>query len=146
MQKWLFVIKEQTRIFYTELMQYLPSSNVNALVSFWHFLFYVTSCITNELIINNKCPKILKMVMKWSGFSVSSRLEGKEEWKMKIFGAIGGVWSSGEKRCKGGKRGAGEWEKKKKNKCFKKSMSNITERLYNNLWLGRTCEAKKLFK
>ncbi len=55
-----FVIKEQTFIFYTELMRYLPSSNVNALVSFWHFLFYVTSCITNELIINNKCKKDFK--------------------------------------------------------------------------------------
>ncbi len=42
--------------------------------------------------------------------------------------------------------GQGSEEKKKKKKCFKKSRLNITECLYNNLWLGWTCKAEKLFK
>lgn len=120
---------------------------MNALVSFWHFLFYVTSCITNELIINNKCPKdflkwswnclVLVSAVDWHG-----RKSGR--WSLKIFQvfeAIGRVWSSGEKRHKKDVKGGQGGGKKRKEKWFKKSMLNITEScLYNHLWMwsGKT--------
>ncbi len=61
------------------------------------------------------------MVMKQSGFSVSSRLARKEEWKMKIFGAIGGDCEALVRKCvKVVKGGRGVRKKRRKGSVLRK--------------------------